>query len=338
MSDTLYLIGNGFDLHHGIKSCYSHFRQYLAEFHTELYEVAMLHMMEEETRWWDAMPASELGDALSQMPKSEADREWRVRNLWKSFEFQLGDVDAGGLFEVGESFLQSYGAEDWSESGHHDCQYEIGKITDQLSGSLQEAFHAWISKVTIPSRDQAADSLLKIDVEAKFMNFNYTNTLERVYGITNGNILHIHGRCNTDIDEIVIGHQGREGSVNDGLDVENADPRVLESNEVIDAYYQSTTKPVATIIELHGEFFRSFSDVTNVKILGHSFGEVDLPYFAEVARNVDSNTTWIASCYAKSDEENLGSVDLGLGFGNPKIAPFSLGDLLLDARQRECLS
>ena len=38
MASKLYIIGNGFDMHHGIKSGYSNYRKWLEENDSDLYE------------------------------------------------------------------------------------------------------------------------------------------------------------------------------------------------------------------------------------------------------------------------------------------------------------
>ena len=38
MASKLYIIGNGFDMHHGIKSSYSNYRGWLEENDPDLYE------------------------------------------------------------------------------------------------------------------------------------------------------------------------------------------------------------------------------------------------------------------------------------------------------------
>lgn len=71
---------------------------------------------------------------------------------------------------------------------------------------------------TVEFRDWAYDihypkcvRLMNFDAEtALFMNFNYTKTLEDVYGIPASDILHIHGVVaedkKADVDEIIVGH------------------------------------------------------------------------------------------------------------------------------------
>ena len=41
-----------------------------------------------------------------------------------------------------------------------------------------------------------------------FLNFNYTHTLERLYGIASERILHIHGQIGDKWDKIELGHDG----------------------------------------------------------------------------------------------------------------------------------
>ena len=72
MNDTLYIIGNGFDLHHGLKTSYSNFRDNFARKNTKL---------------WGLL-SDIYGDAIN-------DDMW-----WCDFEAMLGKIDYGHLIQT----------------------------------------------------------------------------------------------------------------------------------------------------------------------------------------------------------------------------------------------
>ena len=140
-------------MHHQIRTGYQDFRHFVLENNQEIHDAAMNYVFFEDV------------------------------DLWRSFEQQLAHLDADSLSDELGCYLTSYGAEGWSDSAHGDYEYELEKRLDQLAGGLHAEFCKWIRTVRIPSRDQACGSLLNINPSGDFLNFNYTDTLERVYGV-----------------------------------------------------------------------------------------------------------------------------------------------------------
>lgn len=111
----------------------------------------------------------------------------------------------------------------------------------------------------------------------------------------------------------------------------------MRGNLAIDKYFHDTSKPVREVIHLEAAFFDRLSDVSEIIILGHSFGEVDMPYFDELAKRTGDEVNWSASIHGKAD---LAAVDSAssLIFSDPNlIGIFELSDLLLSPSQRSCL-
>jgi Bacteriophage abortive infection AbiH len=197
-------------------------------------------------------------------------------------------------------FLVSYGAEDWSDANHHDYQFEIQQIVEAVSSKLKAAFVEWIRQLPIPLPAAIADRRLRIDPSATFLNFNYTKSLEQLYGIASGSNVQIHGDTTSTPEALILGHgwgPSERKSLNDAIDHEAADTRVLEGNQIIDQYFEATFKPTTTVIARHQPFFSSLDSVTEIITIGHSLGDVDLPYFREIVRHIDvAKVTWKV-CY-----------------------------------------
>lgn len=119
------------------------------------------------------------------------------------------------------------------------------------------------------------------------MTFNYTETLEKVYGIPSKNILHIHGRVG---GNIIFGHGN---SLFDNS-------RYTHSNWpfLVDAYMELTNgfnglrKPVHSIIINNASFWNSIADVREIYVWGHSLGDVDWPYFEKIKESVGVDPDW----------------------------------------------
>ncbi|MGL5964672.1 MAG: AbiH family protein [Fusobacteriaceae bacterium] len=57
-------------------------------------------------------------------------------------------------------------------------------------------------------------------------------------------------------------------------------------------YYDETFKVPAVHIRANKAFFNSISNVKNIYVVGHSLGEVDMPYFKEILKKVNKDTKW----------------------------------------------
>ena len=133
---------------------------------------------------------------------------------------------------------------------------------------------------------------------AKFITFNYTETLERLYSIPADRILHIHGKAHSD-SKIIVGHRTTVdpllGSfVNNNFKGNN---NVIQNLvDVADLY-----KPSEAIIEQNSVFFNSLKDIDSVNVIGHSCSDIDKLYFEAIAANVRPDAKWLFCFF---DERN----------------------------------
>lgn len=268
ISTALYIIGNGFDRHHEIPSDYRDFGDYLAAVDYDTYREVETYFSVDDEFWWQ-------------------------------FEQQLAHFDTESAIDDASQFLVSYGADDWSDSGHHDYQYELKRVVIAVSSTLQERFTQWVRQLPIPTRSSCKTVRMALDPSARYLNFNYTPTLQNAYGIPNAQILHIHGNGSNQTEQLVIGHgwkRAESDSLNHHIDMSEADVRVVEGNHIVDSYFSETFKPTAKIIARNQPFFANLKSIRQIFVMGHSLAEVDSPYFAEIIRNIDnSSVRWTIS-------------------------------------------
>jgi hypothetical protein len=100
----------------------------------------------------------------------------------------------------------SYGAEDWSDAYHHDYQYEIEQAVEAISTTLRLRFAEWIRQLPIPAAADIVERRVPVDPSAVFLNFNYTPSLQRLYGIPDANVFHIHGAAANPTETLILGH------------------------------------------------------------------------------------------------------------------------------------
>ncbi len=254
----LYIIGNGFDLHHGIPSSYKHFATYL-------------RAVDRET---------------SQVIEDYFSRD----DFWSDLEAQLAAFDTDTLLDNADAFLVGYGAEDWSDSYHHDYQFEIDRVVGAISETLRARFADWVRQLPIPSAAKAAGQHFQIDPAARYLTFNYTPTLQILYGVPERQVWHIHGAAANIAEALVLGHGWRPAkreTLSFGLDPEAADPRVVAGAQAIDQYFSATFKPTDRILRDNTAWFEALANLDEIWVMGHSLADVDLPYFAAIANRID---------------------------------------------------
>lgn len=261
-SSSLYIIGNGFDRYHNIPSDYRDFGHYLETVDSATYREVETYFSVDNDFWWE-------------------------------FEKQLASFDTDAVIDYASQFLMSYGAEDWSDSGHHDYQYELDRVVKAVSTTLKMHFVEWIRQLPLPTDASFKGELLPLDARARYLTFNYTQTLQQIYRIPDSHILHIHGSASNPTDHLVLGHgwqRATSDSLNYGVDLSEADIRVIEGNRIVDDYFAATFKPTHQIITMQQQFFESLRSLRQIFVLGHSLSEVDAPYLAEIVRNIDAST------------------------------------------------
>ncbi|GFZ74781.1 hypothetical protein ALO70_200149 [Pseudomonas amygdali pv. eriobotryae] len=254
-ANTLYIVGNGFDLNHRLPTGYGHFKAYVKSHDREVFE-------------WveDYVPAGE---------------------SWGDLEMALAYLDTDHIVSSLEHFMGSYTDDNWSDSSHHDFQYEVDRVAGGLGGTLQRLFAEWISTIQIPDAQSAQNRLAGLDINAAYLTFNYTSTLTRVYQVPTENILYIHGESTDADSDLVLGHgwaPEERPSLFDAVNHEDSDHRVMEAMQSLDTYFSNTFKASKKIIEQNADFFAGLEDIAQVVVLGHSLNQVDAPYLVAVVQ------------------------------------------------------
>lgn len=290
-STRLYVIGNGFDLWHGIPSSYAHFKEYVREHDRDLF------------------------DAIDRYLPADED--------WSDLESALADIDVDSIIDDLGHFMPAYSDEDWSDAGHHDFQYEVDQVVQHLSTELRARFGNWIRSLVIPTPGTVADRLKGIDLNAAFLTFNYTSTLGDLYAVPDAHVLHIHGEASLQDSELILGHgwnPAQRRSLNDRPDIEDIDTRLTEAHGILDDYFSRTFKPSEQLIRENQAFFDQLGAIQTVHVLGHSLSDVDLPYILALLRVPSvAAAYWYIAC--RSEQERSTKYDRLAALGvDPKRA------------------
>lgn len=312
--DTLYIIGNGFDLHHGIKTNYMDFREYLKSQYIELFE------------------------ELSQYYRIDKDSK-----LWSNFEKGLKDFDYTELVMSFGDYLPNYASDEFYERDRYVLELYVKNKLDSLRHELQEAFNNWINDLKMPSN--LCDEKIKLDNSACFLNFNYTGILETYYNVPRKNITYIHNKSGEG-KNLLYGHAWnpyywaaqRNEKMPKNLTEE---ARILWKEKqadkydyseerayiAIDNFFSKIYKNCKVIISNNEQFFSKIKGVQKIYILGHSMSEVDLPYFKKIIKSIKfKKVNWIVSSY-NDDFTYKRKILINLGVNSQKINSISLSYL-----------
>ncbi len=109
------------------------------------------------------------------------------RDVWGDIEKALGEYDEDSIVEYCKPDEEiDYDHPTRSMAAVEDSpEWIFRPVLDEFI----EAFKDWVDSIDIAK----AGKVRELPVECKYLTFNYTETLEVIYGIPASNILHIHG-------------------------------------------------------------------------------------------------------------------------------------------------
>lgn len=327
---NLIIVGNGFDIAHGIQSRYSDFCNYLCSFESP-----------PKIRFPDFPDMFDANSISSEDKKKRNLMRQLVKyipreDLWNGFEYALGNLDYDQLMEDNSDFLLGYGDENWRDSANYDFQYMIQEelsFTEDINYQLQR----WIGSLnTLVQPLESIDKILNAcsDSSTLYLNFNYTDTLERVYNIDRQRILYIHGKA-AEGTKLILGHHDESYCNNTTTDsnkmseaeyeeycndMMGRDFRVVEAEKIIKNYFKTTYKDTKKIVMQNKMFFSQLYDCKKVFILGHSLSYIDYEYFQAVRYNTPSDCMWFISYYSSNDYDNALKLVESLQIQHYKIA------------------
>ena len=229
-NNTLFIIGNGFDLAHGIKSSYWNFREWLGNNRSNL--IGMMDIFFSNQR-----------------------------DVWSSIEQALGEYNEESILDYcrpDEEF-------DYDHSLSSSARVEDSPMTffQPVLEEFRDAFRDWVDSIEI----RGIKKLYRLNPDSRYLSFNYTDTLETGYGITPNQVTHIHGSRLND-EEYIIGHNNNRNPSSvwddDGLTFEQ------QAYENIIVWMNEFTKQYNRNIANHSSFFDSLYDIKQIIVIGHS--------------------------------------------------------------------
>ena len=171
---------------------------------------------------------------------------------------------------------------------------------------LQEYVCDWISEIDIDGIKPKSKELLYRD--GYFFTFNYTEVLEKVYGIDS--VLHIHGSVGDTADiPPIMGHCNKTEIDEHIQKAKEADELYDEGgasiHEAIANYLEKIYKDTSENMFFNQNFFSKLHTVKNIIIMGWSGGEVDIPYLEKIRDSVSKEAKWTVYFHDKKTFDSL---------------------------------
>lgn len=321
---NLYIIGNGFDLAHKMKTSYCDFRNFLLEqgvLDNKDYSDDMFREIPEYSIGKDGEDVFNDTEVIRTIIMCIDDSE---HNLWKNIETSLGEINYS-------SFFQTYGLYDGEEINQEYIRNEDNAINfRKVLRQLHNYFYDWLDTIE-PAKEPLDDFERIIDKQNDlFLSFNYTKTLQDLYNVEN--ICHIHGSIGD--KKIYLGHNA------DKFDDEYYDIHCFGAKDILKELHQDLRKNTQEAYNNNKVFFETITKVAkqdkfNIYSFGFSYSDVDEFYLKEIFRNIDTSKVCLyMNDYKYDDIEKFKQTALKCGFKGkfstfhvetPSIYPFRQG-------------
>lgn len=269
-ASTLIVIGNGFDLDHGMATGFGHFRRFLEDCNDRI--LAGLES---------------IGEYVGVPPEE----------MWCDFEKYMEGLGSDYLNDYNAEMVRElvpYYSDDFRDRDNHTLEvlYDMDLF---WIDSLKAAFYEWISSVELPNAKK-----YQIDAtESLILNFNYTTTLEDVYGIPTSRMIHIHGTART-MDSLIMGHSSRLDPRELNASLGGDDARLRLAYDQCSDFLSKFYKPVESIAAKLDDCLEHYPCIEKIIVLGHSYNKIDQPYFRVIANKYRS-AEFVFSVYSDDD-------------------------------------
>ena len=277
----LVVVGNGFDLAHGLETKLCCFKCYLKR-------------KDDKSR--------KFLKSISEYIPLEQD--------WSNFEDALGNIDSDKIKSDAMDLSQSPNFDNFKDRSWGDPAYEAGKAVE-FSSEIPLYLKEWIKSVRIEAKYK-----FSFPDDALFLSFNYTPTLEKIYGIPKEKVCYIHGDCSS-ADVLICGHNNASFLREDDYSDMDFAFQAQEVDDVLNGYYKETWKNPRRNIQKNQSFFNQLGSVESITVIGHSFEtNIDDDYFICIKEKVNPDCAWEISFFSDSDKRNNEAFAKRLGLKN----------------------
>lgn len=309
--EKLFIIGNGFDIAHDLKTNYLYFKKFVyqqAYGKDDLIESLQNmdsikeYLKEKDDRIFkNELRSEEMEEILNGFDSQEKLKLLyqillhitSTERFWGDFEEKLVCFP---FMNASTPYHVTNASKDDAESRKERAKKVADKLSQYVHHQLNKLFKQWIKETyeqwesqlsmrKFTSHFPIAKETILTNRDASFLNFNYTRTLEDFYGIPSSNIIHIHG----DLDDgvLIFGHGEDSIVIPEGADIlSQAMYRLSAANR----------KPVHKRIKKYDYFFKSLSSIKEIYFIGFGIQDengVDAPYFKEIFKQAPDVSIYV---------------------------------------------
>lgn len=301
---VLFIIGNGFDLMHGVPSSYYDFRDSMGR-HNELRNALEMYIRKED--------------------------------LWADFEESLANLDDEAMLDTVDDWMDAFDVKDEYDDDFSAADFFMAAETATAPAltiirELPRKFKKWVCTLKPTIFGKLLGDILT--EQYIYINFNYTEFLETIYGIPKRKVWYIHGD-RREKGELILGHaSGAEfevdvnspGGISKQPRIKNQTAYDLYETAAynLGGYYNATTKKSDDVIKTNKDRFKILSGVEHVVLIGHSLSQVDYPYFKEIINQNQNaaNMKWYISWFSARDLKQIDAFANAMGIQSNHIELF----------------
>lgn len=290
---ALFIIGNGFDIAHGIPTKYNDFRKLIIDKFPDALEFRdeVVYMEDCEDIYVDEFAAEIL---LNTMDKVCGEN-------WGNFEEALAQIDFDNKFPPPEHEDDEIDEDDCCKMQHYLLYMDmLTSVFIKCTNLWQEFFRIWVKGIEQEIETRKYDTIPALKEifsrpNTQFFTFNYTKTLQILYSVKK--VIHIHNRSG---QNLIFGHGAKDimyGEFNGDLQIGSS-----FLDDMVISFKKNTTTPM----KKYNKFFRNLnSSVDQIYSYGFSYSKVDSIYIKEIIKRISPTTTWYFTKFDAQDKESL---------------------------------
>ncbi len=279
MFNKLKIIGNGFDIHHKLDTKWIDFKIYVGKSDPDL--------------------VGEIDGLLDELKYDKSN----IVN-WKDLESIMGGLTKIDFEDLFNEIFENSEYNPCKAAYYGDPQYNA-RVQKEFYNKINDSrkyFASWIVSIDLSKVNKS--KYVDILSNEFIINFNYTKTIEEIYGVCDNLIWHVHGEVKN--NNFVLGHNedrnvpfynpnisvidfGRRGEMN----IEEEDFRVIQTrsiiNELYEDLYTKNHKNSKEIITKNIKKFNYLQNIEYLEIMGFGFGKYDLIYLNKIVEKLADN-------------------------------------------------
>lgn len=275
--NNLIILGNGFDLAHGMKTSYGDFITYLIEEHLK---------DPERKKYSNLLNISEF--IVDHKNLLDVIKGSYTSSIWEnvSYMFDLQNFTPSHFLE--KLLREKANKGTWADietfyfrelnlCEDEEAVKQLNREFEDLKEALQEYLRTEEEKdAEMNETFQYIFGSLCTDTSV-VLNFNYTDTVERLYKdeITETDLIHIHGELFAEANPIIFGYAADNGEINSLLD--------KDENEYL--YNIKRHAYLAANNKRRLQYYLDTNENINVFIIGHSCGLSDKLILGEITKH-----------------------------------------------------